>query len=397
MAAAAAATGTVSEAARMSLTLRVLAVIPISGLAGVSALSSSSFPDISSLLVLTVPEVPPAASIFFEDDIEDPVSSGLSELESLLGVEEPALEPPLENEAGDSLPYVPVPVEAEEASASVAAVVERGTSEEGGPVTGSQFNPSAAVLAKEALSEDERTPSETRAYSPDNAHSQRRTADPRVTNCQKPGNCTKKRMPVMGFMDAKKAFNTGIRGPGVPWTYRLYAGRVVQSIRQPKDATHAAYIAALMQLGSYGLRCVGEFRRLRHIDKGRTKTTLQEVQNLKQKIPACFLPIKTFLGEATARLGGPLRKKGPRGGWDRAAALLDALSSSLAATEQNFSALTAYLEAKLTPKTPSNVLQSLKEERQRAKAEFEAAKAITRAEARAVEDKGLIPRAFPLL
>ena len=204
-------------------------------------------------------------------------------------------------------------------------------------------------------------------------------------------------MAVLGFVEAKRAFDGALRGPDVPWQIRWLAGRVGSGMKEPKDALHASFLASLLQAGGYGLRCAREFRRLRHIDQGRVTAGLQEIQMLRGKSIVCILPLKTFLGEATKRLGPPLRQKGPHGGWDRAASLLDALLASSIAMEKNFVALTNYLEAKQNPKTPSNVLSSLKEERDKVKAEYEAAKLTMKAEAKACEEKGLIPKTFQLL
>lgn len=145
------------------------------------------------------------------------------------------------------------------------------------------------------------------------------------------------------------------------------------------------------------MHCAKDFRRLRHLDKGKSRPVAGELAYLRKRALECLVPIKMCLQQAAARLGPPLRKRGSRGGWDQAAALLDSLSASAVAMEDNFSALTVSLEAQLNPSTSKETVSLLMQKRDEAKKEYEAAKKAMKAQAKACEERGLIPKAFPLI
>lgn len=144
------------------------------------------------------------------------------------------------------------------------------------------------------------------------------------------------------------------------------------------------------------MNCAKDFSRLRYLDKGRSRPVVGELNDLRKRALACLAPIKLYLQQATVRLGPLLRKRGPRRGWDQAAALLDSLYTSAVAMEANFSALTLSLEAQLNPKTKKETVSLLMQKRKEAKMGYEEAKKAMKAQAKACEERGLIPKAFPL-
>lgn len=343
----------------MSSWMRVLAALPLAGLA--SADPAAVLPDISSLLVLTLQGIPAAADAStFEDDIEDPVPPELPGIDELMAEAYPPSDSVLE-------PPVPGLTSGDRKLRSMSG---RASPQMGGvsPISFKPMSPPSSHKTSSGRRERKNTPPRQR-----------------------------KPMAVLGFIDAKRAFDSALRNAELPFQVRWFAGGVFSRMKEPKKAEHAQFLASLLQAGGYGLRCAGEFRRLRHIDQGRVSTHLQEIQTLRTRSIACVLPIKTFLAETIQRLGGPLREKGAHEGWDRAASLLEALLASSIAMEKNFLALTKYLEAKCNPKTPSHVLLSLKEERDKAKADYDAAKGTMKAEAIACEEKGLIPKVVQFL
>lgn len=346
---------------------------------GATAAISDQPLDISSLLILSIKDVPGAAeTAAFEDDIEDPLPPGMHDIEAFIADELHA-----DTHISGALSQTTIPEvtggSPEDAQSEVLADVP---------------SHSSAQLGGEATDPigDRSSPTQR----PPVSQKQRNSSSHVPSNQKGSGARIRKPMKVLGFSEAQIAFKAALKAPDVPRGIGWFVGRAT-SMKEPTDAVHSSYLAGLLQVATYAFQCVGEFRRLRRFDKGKAMGSIEEIQTLRRKNTRCMTPIKIFLSETKARLGDSLRQRGTQGGWDTAAELLDALYVYAIAMERNFAALTNYMEANANPKTPSAVLAALKEEREEARNKYEAAKAATKAKAKACEKKGIIPRSFPLL
>ncbi|CDI77350.1 hypothetical protein, conserved [Eimeria acervulina] len=200
---------------------------------------------------------------------------------------------------------------------------------------------------------------------------------------------------LLSFTDAHKHFCAALRSPSIPWRYRWITGRLGNTLKRPNDELLSAFQAALLQAGTHGIYCLTELRRLRSIDKGKTKPRPDELPYLKTKIITCIAPIKEVADLARQQLGPQLINRGPQSGGDRAAAFLVYLSEAATATERNFVDLIDFYQA-LFDKAPRHVVDHLRQRRDAAKSEYENAKRRMRTEAKYLEERKMVPVFMPL-
>ncbi|KAL8275209.1 hypothetical protein Esti_000881 [Eimeria stiedai] len=323
-----------------------------------SASVARTQPDFSTYVVLSVKGLTESAeaAAFLDDDIEDPPS--------------PPYKEPLPLDPPFSTSSLPSPL-SPEASATASGEAEVRGEEAGANSTAPVERPAAAAAAAGSppSSADEASRERSPLSSPGSDCASRSGGPERpAAPSNDKGKQQQQRQAAMSFPEALAAFGAAVKGPGVPWHVRVALARV-RGLRQPADGLHASFHAALLQVASYLLRCAGDLRKLRHLDQGRARASLQEVQTLKSKSASCMLPIRLFLEESRSRLGPPLRQRGGDGGWDRAASFLDALSAYAVAMERNYSALTTFLEARLSKCGSASLVQPLKEKREAAQME----------------------------
>ncbi|OEH77178.1 uncharacterized protein LOC34620021 [Cyclospora cayetanensis] len=342
-------------------------------------------PDMSQLLVLTVRDSADAAAgnyEGFDDDIDDPEDGHEENFPPDLYAESDRLSPPKEK------------LFVSEEGASGNAVSQ--SSPEG---SASSPNGPRSCFPSEKSASANRSPSmgnvqpQTRSVTPpSDVNSQRRGADP----SQKSPVETKS-VTIMAFDEAKEALCHATSNPDVPWHLRALI-TLTRGVKKPDDFLHSAYLSSLMQAMSYGLECMKELRLLRHIDKGKAKAQdIKELVALKERVVSCVNPVRDLLAEAKTQLGPGMKARGTKGGWDKAAVLLDSLCGAVVATENNFLTLLSLMEAQRNPQTPQAVMQALQKEREKAKAEYEWAKDNIKGCMRALRGKGILPRAFPML
>ncbi|KAL8437849.1 hypothetical protein Efla_000969 [Eimeria flavescens] len=368
--------------------VRLALFLPVASWGGAvcSSSSSESSSEIASYVILTVrglPESAEAAAVF-EDDIEDPLLPQLpSFVDPLLS--EPFPSSPAAAGAAAGAATAPAPPAAADRPRGEAAAAEEvplnaagSSASSAGDTTNRPRASSTGAATAAARGEESRQSSQKGTERPSSKVKERPSSRGRLegssTSAAATAAAARKPLLVLGFAEALAAFDAALKGPQVPWHVRLALGRV-RGLKQPSDALLASFQAALLQTAGYMLQCVGEFRKLKHLDQGRARCNLQEIQSLRSKNAACTLPIKVFLEESKNRLGPPLRQRGPAGGWDKAASFLDALFAYAVAMEKNYAALTNYLEATLGKSHNSSGFAAIKGKREAAQLGYKTAKA----------------------